>query len=54
MTQPGVSNHVSQLEAQAGLSLLKRDRGRFELTKEGRVVYRYAQRIENDREGAGR
>lgn len=46
MTQPGVSNHVAQLEAQAGLSLLKRDRGRFELTKEGKVVYRYAQRIE--------
>ena len=46
MTQPGVSNHVSQLEAQAGFSLLRRERGRFELTKEGRVVYRYAQRIE--------
>jgi DNA-binding transcriptional LysR family regulator len=46
MTQPGVSNHVAQLEGQAGFSLLKRDRGRFELTKEGRVVYRYAQRIE--------
>jgi DNA-binding transcriptional LysR family regulator len=46
MTQPGVSNHVAQLEAQAGFSLLKRERGRFELTKEGKVVYRYAQRIE--------
>jgi LysR family transcriptional regulator, transcriptional activator of the cysJI operon len=46
MTQPGVSNHVSQLEAQAGFSLLRRDRGRFELTKEGKVVYRYAQRME--------
>jgi DNA-binding transcriptional LysR family regulator len=46
MTQPGVSNHVAQLEAQAGLSLIKRDRGRFELTKEGKVIYRYAQRIE--------
>jgi DNA-binding transcriptional LysR family regulator len=46
MTQPGVSNHVAQLEAQTGLSLLKRDRGRFELTKEGKVVYRYAQRME--------
>ena len=46
MTQPGVSNHVAQLEAQVGLSLLKRDRGRFTLTKEGKVVYRYAQRIE--------
>ena len=46
MTQPGVSNHVAQLEAQVGLSLLIRDRGKFELTKEGKVVYRYAQRIE--------
>jgi DNA-binding transcriptional LysR family regulator len=47
MTQPGVSNHVTQLETQAGVSLLRRDRGgRFELTKEGKVVYRYAQRIE--------
>jgi LysR family transcriptional regulator, low CO2-responsive transcriptional regulator len=46
MTQPGVSNHVAQLEAQTGLSLLRRERGRFELTKEGKVIYRYAQRIE--------
>jgi len=46
MTQPGVSNHIAQLEAQTGLSLLRRDRGRFELTKEGKVIYRYAQRIE--------
>ncbi len=46
MTQPGVSNHVSQLEAQTGMKLLSRDRGKFELTKEGKVVYRYAQSIE--------
>ena len=46
MTQPGVSNHIAQLEAQAGLCLIKRDRGRFELTKEGKVIYRYARRIE--------
>ena len=46
MTQPGVSNHVAQLEAQIGLSLLRRERGRFELTKEGKLVHRYAQRIE--------
>ncbi|HVN22547.1 MAG TPA: LysR family transcriptional regulator [Syntrophorhabdales bacterium] len=46
MTQPGVSNHVAQLEAQTGLKLLKRDRGKFELTKEGRVIYRYAQKLE--------
>jgi DNA-binding transcriptional LysR family regulator len=46
MTQPGVSNHVAQLEQQTGLSLIKRDKGKFELTKEGRAVYRYALRIE--------
>ncbi|HBA54350.1 MAG TPA: LysR family transcriptional regulator, partial [Syntrophorhabdus aromaticivorans] len=36
MTQPGVSNHVTQLEAQAGCRLLIRGRGNFRLTKEGR------------------
>ncbi|MGD0229083.1 MAG: LysR family transcriptional regulator [Syntrophorhabdales bacterium] len=46
MTQPGVSNHVAQLEAQTGLTLIKRERGKFEITKEGRAVYRYAERIE--------
>jgi DNA-binding transcriptional LysR family regulator len=46
MTQPGVSNHVAQLEAQTGLTLIRRDRGRFEVTKEGKAVYRYAERIE--------
>ncbi|MGD0232498.1 MAG: LysR family transcriptional regulator [Syntrophorhabdales bacterium] len=46
MTQPGVSNHIAQLEAQTGLMLIRRDRGRFEVTKEGRAVYRYADRIE--------
>jgi DNA-binding transcriptional LysR family regulator len=46
MTQPGVSNHISQLEAQTGLTLIKRDRRRFEVTKEGKTVYRYAMRIE--------
>lgn len=46
MTQPGVSNHVSQLEAQAGHLLLKRERGKFQLTKEGRIVFKYAEKIE--------
>jgi DNA-binding transcriptional LysR family regulator len=46
MTQPGVSNHVAQLEAQAGRPLLRREKGKFELTKEGRTVYRYAEKIE--------
>jgi len=46
MTQPGVSNHIAQLEAQTGLCLIERQRGRFRVTEEGRVVYRYAERIE--------
>jgi DNA-binding transcriptional LysR family regulator len=45
MTQPGVSNHVSQLEAQTGVKLLNRERGKCELTKEGKVVFRYAERM---------
>ncbi len=46
MTQPGVSGHIAQLEAQTGLTLIKRDRGTFDLTREGRIIYRYAERIE--------
>lgn len=46
MTQPGVSSHVAQLEAQVGVSLIRRESGKFSLTKEGRTVYRYAERIE--------
>ncbi len=47
MTQPGVSNHVAQLEAQAGKVLIERGRGKFELTREGRSVYKAAERIES-------
>lgn len=47
MTQPGVSNHVSQLEAQAGYPLLKREKGKFQLTKEGRTIFKYAEKIES-------
>jgi DNA-binding transcriptional LysR family regulator len=46
MTQPGVSNHVAQLEAQTGARLLVREKGRFKLTKEGRVIFKYAEKIE--------
>ena len=47
MTQPGVSNHVSQLETQIGTRLIIRDRGTFKLTKEGRLVYKYAEKVES-------
>jgi len=46
MTQPGVSNHIAQLEAQTGLGLIRRDRGGCDLTTEGKIVYRYAEKIE--------
>lgn len=46
MTQPGVSNHVAQLEAQTGSRLLKREKGKFQLTKEGRIIFRHAEKIE--------
>lgn len=46
MTQPGVSNHVAQLEAQAGRPLLKREKGKFQLTREGRVILKYAEKME--------
>jgi DNA-binding transcriptional LysR family regulator len=46
MTQPGVSSHVTQLEAQTGARLLIREKGRFKLTKEGRIIYKYAEKIE--------
>jgi DNA-binding transcriptional LysR family regulator len=46
MTQPGVSNHVSQLEVQTGMRLIKRDKGQFELTKEGKMVFRYSEKID--------
>lgn len=46
MTQPGVSNHVSQLEVQTGSRLLIRERGSFKLTKEGRFIFRHAEKIQ--------
>ena len=45
LTQPGVSNHIAQLEVQAGRLLLKREKGAIELTPEGKVIFKYAERI---------
>jgi DNA-binding transcriptional LysR family regulator len=45
LTQPGVSNHIAQLEVQAGRPLLKREKGTIELTPEGKVIFKYAERI---------
>jgi DNA-binding transcriptional LysR family regulator len=46
MTQPGVSNHVAQLEAQTGTRLLIRKKGAYTLTREGKIVFKYAEKIE--------
>ena len=46
MTQPGVSSHVAQLEAQTGTRLLIRKKGTCKLTKEGKIVFKYAEKIE--------
>lgn len=46
MTQPGVSNHIMQLEIQTGHKLLQREKGRLILTREGKIIYKYAERIE--------
>lgn len=45
LTQPGVSNHISQLEIQAGRPLLKREKGTIGLTPEGKVIFKYAERV---------
>ena len=45
LTQPGVSHHISQLEVQTGRPLLKREKGTIELTPEGKVIFKYAERI---------
>jgi DNA-binding transcriptional LysR family regulator len=46
MTQPGVSQHVKKLEASCGHALITRDKKRFELTEQGRLVYDYAKEVQ--------
>ncbi|MCX7857485.1 MAG: LysR family transcriptional regulator [Deltaproteobacteria bacterium] len=47
MTQPGVSNHIKQLEAQVGRRLILRGKNGIHLTGEGKIVFKYAERIES-------
>ncbi|MBV0932933.1 LysR family transcriptional regulator [Marinobacterium weihaiense] len=46
MTQPGVSQHIRKLEQACGHLLLCRDGKGFELSEQGRSVYRYALELE--------
>lgn len=41
MTQPGVSQQVKKLEEQVGFPLLNRIGKRFELTREGEILYQF-------------
>jgi DNA-binding transcriptional LysR family regulator len=48
MTQPGVSQHIRKLEEACGYSLIQRDKKSFEVTEQGRLVYRYAMQLEKN------
>ncbi|HLE29144.1 MAG TPA: selenium metabolism-associated LysR family transcriptional regulator [Anaerolineales bacterium] len=45
LSQPAVSKHVQQLEAELGVSLFHRPGRRVELTEAGRIVADYVQRL---------
>jgi DNA-binding transcriptional LysR family regulator len=45
LSQPAVSKHIRQLEAELGVQLLHRRGNRVELTDAGRIVADYAQRV---------
>jgi DNA-binding transcriptional LysR family regulator len=45
MTQPGVSHHIGQLEVQVGKALIIRNKHGLELTKDGKTLFRQAERL---------
>ncbi len=45
LSQPAVSKHIRQLEAELGVQLFHRQGNRVELTDAGRIVADYAQRV---------
>ena len=46
LTQPAVSHHINQLEAECGATLFIRKKGSLKLTTEGEIVVKYARRID--------
>lgn len=48
MTQPGVSQHIQKLENACGHSLIRREKKRFDLTEQGKMVYEYALKASAD------
>jgi DNA-binding transcriptional LysR family regulator len=45
MTQPGISFHITGLESYLGVKLLNRKDNKFELTAEGKAVFKYAEKV---------
>lgn len=45
MTQGALSKQIKKLENELGVTLIRRNTRKFELTKEGEEFYRYAQEI---------
>ena len=45
LTQPAVSHHIAQLEAELGITLFLRKKGQLTLTNEGELAVQYARRI---------
>ena len=45
LTQPAVSQHIRQLEAEFGVKLFEHAHNKFRLTREGEVMVSYARRI---------
>ena len=45
LTQPAVSHHIEQLEAECNATLFFRGKGEFRLTPEGEIAVTYARRL---------
>ena len=45
MTQPGVSQHIRKLEEACGAQLIRREKKRFDVTKQGKLLYAYAEQL---------
>ena len=47
LTQPAVSQHISQLEKELNIKIFNRSKGELKLTSEGEIVVMYAKRIKS-------
>ena len=46
LTQPAVSQHIKLLEAELGVKIFERSKGKLFVTKQGEVIIRAAQKME--------